>query len=135
MESAWVPGSGNPIKGGPAENPLYYMTAYTLRNPMVAEALSSGLLMDWCPQCNGTGILVARPCSCEESRFRGCEACSPSAPCEHCRRRCPRCKGARVREDREVCYQDFGDEASLEVAQALPGRVNWARWPGARQLR
>lgn len=135
------------------ENPLFYFKAYTLRNPVVVEALEKGCFDEWCPQCQAAGFVALRPCSCVESEH-GCfrwqtakpdrkgEAkrvsfqCRDVDPCPCCKRRCPSCRGRKLQRDqRTVCRQDFLGEDDMAVAEALIPGITLEKDFNERQLR
>ena len=106
---------------------LYLMTAFGLRNPWVVWRLRSGGLDEWCPSCQGRGIIATRPCACADvprTRYlgAGCERCDRLDGCGHCRRPCPACHGSRLKPGEPLMAEDFGDPESRRIAEALfPG--------------
>lgn len=82
------------------DNPFWSMAAYSLRNPMVCEAIARGAYDEiTCPHC-----VKGRA----RDRWGNTYTCFI-------------CKGSGFRPSRELCAQDFGDEESLELAaQILP---------------
>jgi len=48
---------------------------------------------------------------------------------------CRECRGSRIRHGRPICAQDFGDEASLEVARRYLKPDGFAKNFDAEQLR
>lgn len=100
---------------------LYLMTAFGLRNPWVVWRLQRQGLDEWCPNCQGRGIVVTRPCGCAEvpPPPHACDRCDRLDGCEHCRRTCPACHGSRLKPDEPLMAEDFGDPESRRIAEAL----------------
>ena len=138
--------------GNAWENPLFYFKAYTLRNPVVVEALEKGCFDEWCPQCHAVGFVAIRPCRCTDNgaecwRWRMAKPrkgearrvvlqCRDADPCPCCKRRCPSCRGRKLMPDqRTVCRQDFLDDADMTVAEALIPGITLAPEFNERQLR
>lgn len=105
--------------------PLYLLTVFGLRNPWVYWRLQRGALDEWCETCCGVGVVIERPCLCAEpaTRIRGaCQECTRDEGCEHCRARCPQCRGSKLRRSDPLMAEDFGDAESRRIAEALfPG--------------
>jgi hypothetical protein len=106
----------------PYTNPLYYLRAYGLRNPTVAEALELGAFEEWCTVCRGTGKVFVYCGKCGRTKDGGpkFEACLASPRPDSCQRYvCGRCRGSRLKPAPAVIRGDFGDQASLDVAMRL----------------
>lgn len=114
------PNDGGGEKAGNIfENPLLHFVNYGLSNPIVVWALEHGLYDEWCPECRGTGEVRVRPCfSCAGTGdlSKAEHTRSLSGRCPDCRRVCPSCRGSKLRKDRQLCEQDFGDKPSRKVA-------------------
>ncbi len=119
-------------RGTVTENPLFHFTAYSLRNPVVVEALERGLYDAICTLCT-RGRVFDRPCpnlepgaSDHHGQFKGCRRCT---------RWCPECRGRYLRKDFAICRQDFLGEEDMAIAeQVMPG-VTESWWFNERQLR
>lgn len=117
-------------------NPLLYLNAYTLANPWVVWALERGLLDEWCPGCCGAGEVHERPCATcagtgdvqfsEAHPELGFGTPDDDGPqkCPDCWRVCRECRGSRLRPDRPLCAQDFGDPESLAIARRLDREID-----------
>lgn len=102
--------------------PLYLMTAFGLQNPWVLWSLTRGALDAWCTECRGAGFVVRRPCGCTEGACESGGSCYRDRGCPHCRARCWACRGSRLVPGEPLMHEDFGDEESRRIADALfPG--------------
>ncbi len=96
-------------------NPMYHLTAFSLRNPMVLWAIEHGAYGFACADCGGTGS--------RRDRWGDPYWCFT-------------CDGSGFRPVDKVCAKDFADAESLaiarEVAPALlkSAEANPQQWHG-----
>ena len=125
------------VRGTAGYDPLYHLTAYGLRNPVVAWCIENGVYDEFCGFCRGKGTVGSGSCLCRDEHAIHdslCDTgCRPSSPCVCCRRTCPVCHGRKLQSDRPPCLQDVGDKESLAFALALGITVD--EDPRTRQLR
>lgn len=108
-------------------DPLYLVEKFGLQNPWVLWRLARGGLDGYCETCRGEGVVVRSPC--ENREPDSLISCSLREGCVECRVTCGACKGSRLRTPEPLHVEDFGDEASLEVARLVLGEFELALRP------
>ena len=106
---------------------LHRLTTVGLTTVWGVWRLGRGGFDDDCERCRGRGEVVVRgPCGCREANTvwaGSCRwGCSAERGCAHCLRRCGDCNGTGRPPPPGVRAEDFGDEDSRAIAEALmPG--------------